>query len=88
MSEQELQSKCIKYAKAKGWFVLKVIRCNISGYPDCTLFKDGKTIFVEFKSELGVQSKLQQYVEKQLIDQGFKYYLIKSLEKFKEIVAD
>jgi hypothetical protein len=88
MSEQELQSKCIKYAKAKGWFVLKVIRCNISGYPDCTLFKDGQTIFVEFKSEKGVQSELQKYVEKQLIDQGFKYYLIKSLEKFKEILAD
>jgi hypothetical protein len=88
MSEQELQSKCIKYAKAKEWFVLKVIRCNISGYPDCTLFKDGKTIFVEFKAERGIQSHLQQYVEKQLIDQGFKYYLIKSLEKFKEILAD
>jgi hypothetical protein len=88
MSEQELQSKCIKYAKAKGYFVLKVIRCNVSGYPDCTLFKDGKTIFVEFKAERGVQSHLQQYVEKQLIDQGFKYYLIKSLEKFKEIVSD
>ena len=88
MSEQEIQSKCIKYAKAKGYFVLKVIRCNVSGYPDCTLFKEGKTIFVEFKAEKGVQSHLQQYVEKQLIDQGFKYYLIKSLEKFKEIVAD
>jgi hypothetical protein len=88
MSEQELQSKCIKYAKAKGYFVLKVIRCNVSGYPDCTLFKDGKTIFVEFKAEKGVQSHLQKYVEKQIIDQGFKYYLIKSLEKFKEIVAD
>jgi hypothetical protein len=88
MSEQELQSKCIKYAKAKGWFVLKVIRCNVSGYPDCTLFKDGQTIFVEFKAERGIQSELQKYVEKQLIDQGFKYYLINSLEKFKEILAD
>jgi len=88
MSEQELQSKCIKYAKAKGWIALKIIKCNMSGMSDSILFKDGKTIFVEFKAEKGIQSELQKYVEKQLIEQGFKYYLIKSLEKFKEIVVD
>ena len=88
MREQELQSKCIKYAKSKGWICCKIVRCNINGWPDLSMYKDGKVVFVEFKAEKGVQSQLQQYVEKQLIDQGFKYYLIKSLEKFKEILAD
>lgn len=85
MREQEIQSKCINYAKKQGWFVLKVIRCNVNGFPDATFFKDGKTIFVEFKTEVGKQSKLQEYIEKQLINQGFKYYLIRSLEEFKKI---
>lgn len=85
MREQEIQSKCINYAKKQGWFVLKVIRCNVNGFPDATFFKDGKTIFVEFKTEIGKQSKLQEYIEKQLINQGFKYYLIRSLEEFKKI---
>ena len=87
MSEQELQSKCIKYAKLKGWYVLKVIKCNISGYPDCTLFKDGITIFVEFKSANGIQSELQKYQQIQLENQGFKYYLVNNLNYFKEIVV-
>jgi hypothetical protein len=87
MSEQELQSKCIKYAKLKGWYVLKVIKCNISGFPDCTLFKDGITIFVEFKSENGTQSELQKYQQKLLENQGFKYYLVNNLNYFKEILV-
>jgi hypothetical protein len=88
ISESKIQASCIKYAKSKGWFVLKVIRCNINGYPDCTFFKDGKTFFVEFKTEIGKQSKLQQYVESELISQGFKYFLIRDLKEFKKSIVE
>ena len=87
MLESKIQASCIKYAKSKGWYVLKVIKCNISGFPDSVLFKDGKTIFVEFKSEIGKQSELQKYQQKQLESQGFKYYLVNNLNYFKEIVV-
>ena len=87
MLESKIQASCLKYAKSKGWHVLKVIKCNISGFPDSVLFKDGKTIFVEFKSEIGKQSELQKYQQKQLEYQGFKYYLVKNLNYFKEIVG-
>ena len=87
MLESKLQASCIKYAKSKGWYVLKVIKCNISGFPDSVLFKDGKTIFIEFKSEIGKQSELQKYQQKQLEAQGFKYYLVNNLNYFKEIVV-
>lgn len=85
ISESKIQASCINYAKSKGWFVLKIIRCNVNGFPDATFFKDGKTFFVEFKTEIGKQSKLQQYVESELTKQGFNYYLIRSLKEFKEI---
>ena len=84
--ESKIQASCLKYAKSKGWFVLKVIRCNVNGFPDSSLFKDGKTIFVEFKSPIGKQSTLQQYVEIELTKQRFEYYLIRSLEEFKKII--
>jgi hypothetical protein len=87
MLESKLQASCLKYAKSKGWYVLKIIKCNISGFPDSVLFKDGKTIFVEFKSEIGKQSELQKYQQKQLESQGFKYYLVNNLNYFKEIVG-
>jgi hypothetical protein len=85
--ESKIQSSCIKYAKSKGWYVLKVIKCNISGFPDSVLFKDGITIFVEFKSENGIQSELQKYQQIQLENQGFKYYLVNNLNYFKEILV-
>jgi len=87
MSEQELQSKCIKYAKLKGWYVLKIIKCNVSGFPDSVLFKDGQTIFVEYKAINGIQSELQKYQQKLLENQGFKYYLVNNLNYFKEILV-
>ena len=87
MLESKLQASCLRYAKSKGWYVLKVIKCNVNGFPDSALFKDGKTIFVEFKSEIGKQSELQKYQQKKLESQGFKYYLVNNLNYFKEIVV-
>ena len=85
MLESVIQSKIISEAKKNGSLVLKVVKCNINGYPDITLFKDNLTIFVEVKNEKGVQSEIQKYVQKQLEKQGFKYYLVRSLEEFKHI---
>jgi len=87
-SESKIQASCINHAKKNGWFVLKVIRCNVNGFPDATFFKDGKTFFVEFKTAIGKQSKLQQYVESELVKQGFKYYLIRDLKEFQKIIIE
>jgi len=86
MLESVIQSKIITYAKKNGFTVLKVVKCNITGYPDITLFRNGKTIFVEVKTETGKQSEIQKYVQKQLESQGFEYYLVRSLENFREIL--
>ncbi len=87
-SESKIQASCIQHAKKHGWFVLKVIRCNVNGYPDATFFKNGKTFFVEFKTAIGKQSELQKYVESELIKQGFKYFLIRDLKEFQKIAAE
>ncbi|CAB4153356.1 hypothetical protein UFOVP622_1, partial [uncultured Caudovirales phage] len=36
--------------------------------------------------EKGIQSELQKYVQKQLEKEGFKYFLVRSLDEFKKIV--
>ena len=87
-SESKIQASCITYAKKQGWFVLKVIRCNVNGFPDASFFKDGKTFFVEFKTAIGKQSELQKYVESELIKQGFKYFLIRDLKEFQKIIIE
>ena len=88
MLESLIQSKIINEAKKNGYLVLKVVKCNITGYPDITLFKDNSTIFVEVKNEKGIQSEIQKYVQKQLEKQGFKYYLVRSLDEFKQKIKE
>lgn len=84
MLESIIQSKIINEAKKNGYLVLKVVKCNLNGYPDITLFKNNSTIFVEVKNEKGIQSEIQKYIQKQIELQGFKYYLVRSLEEFKQ----
>lgn len=84
MLESIIQSKIINEAKNNGYLVLKVVKCNLNGYPDITLFKNNSTIFVEVKNEKGIQSEIQKYIQKQIELQGFKYYLVRSLEEFKQ----
>ena len=86
MLESVIQSKIVNEAKKNGYIVLKVVKCNMNGYPDLTLFKDNKTIFIEVKNEKGIQSELQKYVQKQLEKEGFKYFLVRSLDEFKKII--
>jgi len=86
MLESVIQSKIINEAKKNGYLVLKVVKCNITGYPDLTLFKDNLTLFIEVKNEKGIQSEIQKYVQKQLESKGFKYFLVRSLDEFKKIV--
>lgn len=49
------------------------------------LMPNAKTIFVEVKVEKGVQSDKQKDFENVVIALGFEYYLIRSLEQFKNI---
>lgn len=84
--ESLIQSKIINEAKKNGYLVLKVVKCNMNGYPDITLFKDNKTIFVEVKNEKGIQSEIQKYVQKQLESKGFQYFLVRSLDEFKKMI--
>lgn len=49
------------------------------------LMPNAKTIFVEVKTEKGIQSDKQKDFEKTVTDLGFKYYLVRSLEEFKNL---
>jgi Holliday junction resolvase len=73
MLESKLQSKIIKKLELNGFYVVKIIRANKSGFPDLLVLKDGKTVFIEVKQPKGVVSELQKLRKKQLEEQGFEY---------------
>jgi Holliday junction resolvase len=63
----------------QGWYLLKVIQSNKNGTPDLICFKDGKTFFIECKSETGKLSELQKYRHAELIKKGFNVFTINQL---------
>jgi Holliday junction resolvase len=75
MLESKIQSNIIKDLEKKGWYVLKVIKCNKNGFPDLVAFNGKETIFIEVKGLKGKQSPLQKYREKELTELGYRYFL-------------
>ena len=82
MTEQQYQNKIIKAYKAKGWYVIKLIKTNINGIPDLLCLKDGeKPLFIEVKAENGVVSKLQDFRIDELISFGFDAIVMQDQKK-------
>ena len=83
MKESILQHKIIKDLEARGYLVIKTIVLSKAGFPDIFAFRNGKTLFIEVKTATGIQSELQKYREKQIIEQNFDCWLIRTLDEFK-----
>jgi len=56
----------------------------LSGVSDLIVIVKNKVMFVEVKNKTGRQSEKQKDFEKQVINLGFEYYLVRSLEDFKK----
>lgn len=57
-----------------------------AGAADCVFLMPNRCIFIEVKTDTGVQSDSQKEFEKQVKELGFEYYLIRSLEQIKKLL--
>lgn len=57
-----------------------------AGAADLLVTVLGKVLFVEVKTETGKQSPKQKLFEKHCVNVGIPYYLVRSLEEFKELI--
>lgn len=74
--ESDIQRKIIKRYEQDGYIVVKISLCNLNGFPDLMLLKDGKVIFVEVK-RLGQKPRpLQEYRIQELRKAGFQVFVL------------
>ena len=59
---------------------------TMPGVSDLIVVTPEKTIYVELKTETGVQSVVQKEFQKKIENLNHKYYLVRSLEQFKSIL--
>ena len=64
----------------------KVAKGQKKGFPDIMVIKDGRTIGIEVKTEIGRQSDHQKEIEQMFIKNGAEYYVVRSLKDLKEIL--
>ncbi len=82
MREQLIQSKIIKFLEQEWWFTIKTIKVSPNWTPDVIAFRWGNHLFIEVKTEIGVTSKLQEYVIKKLRENGSDVIVNKGYEDF------
>lgn len=58
----------------------------IAGRSDMVLYWKSIAYMFEFKTEIGKQSSTQKEWQKTIENQGFKYYIVRNLIEFKEIL--
>ena len=58
----------------------------LQGVSDLVVVLPNKIIFVELKTNKGIQSKNQKQFQTKLNSIGYEYYIIRSLEDFKELI--
>jgi hypothetical protein len=59
----------------------------LSGVSDTILIlPTSELIFIEFKTEIGIQSDAQKEFESRVKEHGYRYELVRSVEQFKNLI--
>ena len=78
--ESKVEKTSRLLAEKRGWFQVKIEKASINGFPDRLFIKDGKTIYVEFKSDMGKLRPEQERVISTMREHGAEVYVVSTLE--------
>ena len=81
--ESSIQTAINKLLTENRWFVVKIMMASKNGIPDLMAIKNGRTIFIEVKNEIGKLSKIQEYRIKEMQEHGAEVIVARSKEEIK-----
>ena len=84
MTEQQIQSKILKYLEANNFYVFKTINTNKRGVPDIIALYDGKYIAIEVKRRGNRPTQLQEEHLSMIENAGGIAMVAYSLDEVKE----
>jgi G:T-mismatch repair DNA endonuclease (very short patch repair protein) len=88
MRESEIEKRVCAYAKQNQWLAYKFVSPNNRGVPDRIFIRQGVMMFIEFKAPGKVPTKLQYKVMSRIEDEGFRVYVVDSVECGKQLIDD
>lgn len=78
--ERDIEDDVWKRAKKRGWFVVKLEKCNINAMPDRLLHRKGFTIYMEIKKAGEPPTVQQAKRHRELRKHGIPVHVIDNRE--------
>lgn len=86
MLEKKIEKQVNDYATSRGWYVLKNDSSLKKGIPDRLYVKGKLCFFIEFKTESGKTSKVQEFRIKELREKDIRVFVINNVEEGKQLI--
>lgn len=78
--ERDIEGPAKAYAKKRGWFVAKLMRCDINSMPDDIFHRRGFTLYIEFKKPGEEPTTQQKKRHREIRKQGIPVHVVDNLE--------
>lgn len=86
--EKVIEKRACDWAEADGWYVRKFSAPGRRGVPDRIFIKNGRVVFIEFKTEKGKPTQLQKHELLELQNAGVEAYIARTAEEVKLILLN
>ena len=88
MRESVLESDARKFAIARGWFEIKIMRASKNGFPDRFYARDGVIMLIEYKApgKDVIKGSQQDLRINELRQQGVTVHVINTIEDAKSVL--
>lgn len=89
MKESAIEARLVRMVRNRGGLCYKFVSPGNPGVPDRIIITpDGRTIYVELKTEVGRLSALQKWQRSELEARGADIRVLKGLEQVKDFVEE
>lgn len=89
MKESAIEARLVRMVRERGGLCYKFISPGNPGVPDRIIITpDGRTIYVELKTEVGRLSAMQEWQHKELKKRNIDVRVLKGLNQVKEFVKE
>lgn len=89
MRESYVESKVCRYARARGWYTMKLSGPGDKGKPDRIFMTKGERVkFVEFKAPGKTPTQLQRKVLRDFEEMGFEVHVVDHPGQAEEIFGE
>lgn len=82
--EVDIERPASKYARARGWFEVKIMQTSRRAFPDRFYARDGRVVLVEYKRPGESPSKQQAKRHRELREHGVEVYVFDDLQTAKQ----